>query len=38
VGLGEGVPVRFPDRHNDHEVKLVEAIGEMTVAVRGHVK
>jgi len=28
VGPGEGVPVRFPDRRNDHEVELVVIIGD----------
>ena len=28
VGPGEGVPVRFPDRRNDHEVELVVVVGE----------
>jgi 2,4-didehydro-3-deoxy-L-rhamnonate hydrolase len=28
VGPSEGIPVRFPDRRNDHEVELVMVIGE----------
>jgi 2,4-didehydro-3-deoxy-L-rhamnonate hydrolase len=28
VGPSEGIPVRFPDRRNDHEVELVMVIGK----------
>ena len=28
VGLSEGVPIRFPDRRNDHEIELVMVIGK----------
>jgi 2,4-didehydro-3-deoxy-L-rhamnonate hydrolase len=28
VGPSEGVPIRFPDRRNDHEVELVMVIGK----------
>src|SRR6202049_1116232 len=28
VGPSEGIPIRFPDRRNDHEVELVMVIGK----------
>src|ERR1700727_2582911 len=28
VGPSEGIPLRFPDRRNDHEVELVMVIGK----------
>jgi 2,4-diketo-3-deoxy-L-fuconate hydrolase len=28
VGLSEGIPIRFPERRNDHEVELVMVIGK----------
>jgi 2-keto-4-pentenoate hydratase/2-oxohepta-3-ene-1,7-dioic acid hydratase in catechol pathway len=28
VGLSEGIPIRFPDRRNDHEIEVVMVIGK----------
>ncbi|HEY2527506.1 MAG TPA: fumarylacetoacetate hydrolase family protein [Xanthobacteraceae bacterium] len=34
VGASEGIPIRFPDRRNDHEVELVMVIGKTGSDIR----
>ncbi len=34
VGPSEGIPIRFPDRRNDHEVELVMVIGKTGSDIR----